>query len=458
MPKPLYDALKALSDSAPLRLHMPGHKGLGQGLFRDISRIDYTEITPTGNLYTMEGPIGPAEDLCARFAGAEEALFFSCGSTQGIYTMLAEAVGMGGTLLLERGCHKSVYQAMALLDITPRYFYAPRLPGKDLAGAVTETVLQEALEENPDAKAVFLTSPTYYGVISQIVPLARLCHSRNVALLVDEAHGAHFPALGLPSAAAQGADLSVVSTHKTWPALGSSAVLYVGKGAPFSKAHLKETATLFGTTSPSYPILASIDYGREALEGEMGKQYEKVAHLTENFRKILSEHTPFSTLEPEEGLLLDPCRLTIDVQPWLSGFQAAKALEHQNIFVEMADQRYLVCILTCCDDENTFERLLEGLKNLPLGTGEAQKAPELPPKPIFRCSIRQALLSPDKEKLPLFQAVGRIAGEVVAPYPPGIPIIAPGEEITEKHIAYLQKKSYNIREAVSVFTQNTKMY
>jgi arginine/lysine/ornithine decarboxylase len=279
-----------------------------------------------------------------------------------------------------------------------------------------------------------------------------------VALLVDEAHGAHFPALGLPSAAAQGADLSVVSTHKTWPALGSSAVLYVGKGAPFSKSHLKETATLFGTTSPSYPILASIDYGREALEGEMGEKYKKVAHLTEEFRKTLLESTPFSALEPEDGLLLDPCRLTIDVQPWLSGFQAAKALEQQNIFVEMADQRYLVCILTSSDDENTFERLLMGLKNLPLGTGEVLQTPEPPPKPIFRCSIRQALLSPGKEKRPLSQTAGRISAELVAPYPPGIPIIAPGEEITEKHIAYLQKKSYNIEEAVYVLTQNAKMY
>jgi arginine/lysine/ornithine decarboxylase len=275
---------------------------------------------------------------------------------------------------------------------------------------------------------------------------------------VDEAHGAHFPAILLPSAVAQGADLSVVSTHKTWPALGSSAVLYVGKDAPFSKKHLKETSTFFGTTSPSYPILASIDYGREALEGKLGEKYRETAIFTEKFRKTLLEDTPFSALEPEPGLSLDPCRLTIDVSPWCTGFAAAKALEQQNIFVEMADQRYLVCILTCCDEAETFDRLLEGLQQIPLGVESASCALEAPPKPVSRCSIRTALLSPRKEKLPLRQAAGKIAAELVAPYPPGIPIIAPGEEITEKHIAYLQKKSYNIEEAVSVLTQNTKMH
>jgi arginine/lysine/ornithine decarboxylase len=458
MSKPLYDALKALSDSEPLRLHMPGHKGQGQGLFRDVCRIDYTEITPTGNLYTMEGPIGPAEDLCARFAGAGEALFFSCGSTQGIYTMLSEAVGLGGTLLLERGCHKSVYQAMALLDIAPRYFYAPELPGKDLSGPVTVEILEEALERNPEAQAVFLTSPTYYGVISDIASLSQLCHRKKIPLLVDEAHGAHFPALGLPSAAKQGADLSVVSTHKTWPALGSSSVLYIGRDAPFSKAHLKETSTIFGTTSPSFSILASIDSGREALEGNFGEKYRETSKWTEIFRKTLAKNTPFTALEPGEGLTLDPCRLTIDVSPWCTGFAAAKALEQQNIFVEMADQRYLVCILTCCDDQETFSRLLEGLQHIPLGEEPRPQDLELPPEPVIRCPIRTALLSRHKEKLPLSGAAGRIAAELIAPYPPGIPIIAPGEEITEKHIAYLKKKSYNIEEAVSLLTADTKKH
>jgi lysine decarboxylase len=180
--------------------------------------------------------------------------------------------------------------------------------------------------------------------------------------------------------------------------------------------------------------------------------------MTEDFRKTLAKNTPFTALEPGEGLTLDPCRLTIDVSPWCTGFAAAKALEQENIFVEMADQRYLVCILTCCDDQETFSRLLEGLKHIPLGEEAPHCVLELPPEPVIRCPIRTALLSRHKEKLPLSQSAGRIAAELIAPYPPGIPIIAPGEEITEKHIAYLQKKSYNIREAVSVFTQNTKMY
>ena len=128
MAAPLYDSLLSFAQTNPLRMHMPGHKGVCEGLFSEITRIDFTEIAPTGNLYTGEGAITEAEALCANYAGAKSALFFTCGSTQGIYTMLAEAVGMGGELILERGCHKSVYNAMALLDITPHYIYAPPIP------------------------------------------------------------------------------------------------------------------------------------------------------------------------------------------------------------------------------------------------------------------------------------------------------------------------------------------
>ena len=209
---------------------MPGHKGACEGLFSEITPIDFTEIAPTGNLYTGEGAFTEAEALCANYAGAKSALFFTCGSTQGIYTMLAEAVGMGGELILERGCHKSVYNAMALLDITPHYIYASPIPGTPLSGAVTPEPVENALCRYPASKAVFLTSPTYYGVVTDLAPISALCHAHSAFLLVDQAHGAHFPSVGLPSAPEQDADLSVVSTHKTWPALGSSSVLYVGSG------------------------------------------------------------------------------------------------------------------------------------------------------------------------------------------------------------------------------------
>ena len=239
MSTPLYDALLALSGSDPLRLHMPGHKGRAGGLFRDVSAIDFTEITPTGNLYTGEGPIRDAEQLCAKAAGAKDALFFTCGSTQGIFTMLSAAVGLGGTLLLDRGCHKSVYHGMGLLDITPVYLTPAPLPGTALSAPPSAQQVDAALTSHPEAKALFVTSPSYYGLRADLAALAQVCHGHGAYLLVDEAHGAHFPFVGLPSAAALGADLAVVSTHKTWPALGSSSILYVGENFLMDALRLK---------------------------------------------------------------------------------------------------------------------------------------------------------------------------------------------------------------------------
>ena len=450
MAAPLYDSLVSLAKTNSLRMHMPGHKGIGEGLFSDITSIDFTEIEPTGNLYTGEGAISDAEALCAQYAGAKSALFFTCGSTQGIYTMLAEAVGMGGELILERGCHKSVYNAMALLDITPHYIYAHPIPGTSLAGAVTPEQVEDALCRYPAAKAVFLTSPTYYGVVTVLSPIADLCHRFHTYLLVDQAHGAHFPSVGLPSAPEQGADLSVVSTHKTWTAMGSSSVLYVGSDA-FDRLHLKKTSSLFGTTSPSYPILASIDYARARLEGSDGNAYRHCADLTAAFRERINGNSPFHALTPSDNLTLDPCRLTIDTRG-LPGHQADELLQRQNIYVEMSDEQYIVLILTCRDDETSFARLWNGIVSLMPHCNHQTKSEilDLPPKPEICCSIRAARFG-RQETIPLKSAAGRIAADIIAPYPPGIPILAPGEEISQKHIAYLQKKSYNIEEYIAVF-------
>lgn len=454
MNTPLYSALCAFSDSAPLRLAMPGHKGVGSGRFADIISIDFTELPPTGNLYESQGPVVAAEELAASFASAGDAMFFSCGSTQGIYTAIAAAVGMGGEMILDRGCHKSVYQAMGLLDITPHYIYHDTLPGTNLSGPVSPQAVEEALLAFPHAKAVFLTSPTYYGVISPISEIAEVCHRHGAFLLVDEAHGAHFPAVGIPSAVSLGADLAVVSTHKTWPALGSSSILYIGKDAPFAKSHLKELSALFGTTSPSWPILASIDYARAQLEGQSGADYRACAMNTAQFRQRINQESPFLALTPENtGAALDPCRLVIDtLHAGIPGYEADALLQQENIYIEMSDEQYLVMILTCQDGEATFSRLWEALRSLP--AREKMTVPPIgpPPAAIPRVSIRQAMLGP-RSYMPLKDAEGQISAAIAAPYPPGIPILAPGEEIREKHIAYLQKKRYNIEEDIAVFDQ-----
>ena len=373
MTAPLYDSLQRFADSDPLRLHMPGHKGRMDGLFRDASSIDFTELPPTGNLYTGEGPIADAEALFARTGGARDALFFTCGATQGIYTMLAAAVGRDGTLILDRGCHRSVYHGMALLDIAPVYLQPPLLPGLDLPAPVSGESLEQALTEHPEASAVFLTSPSYYGVITDLRPLAEICRRHSVFLLVDQAHGAHFPFAGLPTAVEEGADLAVVSAHKTLPALGSSSILYAGHRAPWDRLRLKSLAQIFATTSPSYPILASIDLARASLEGT--EDYRDAAALTREFRDRIRRETPFRPLTEDNGISLDPCRLTVDTAAGgLSGTEADRLLREKNIYVEMADPTYLVAIITCRDTRADLERFLAALKVLPAGAPLRQRA------------------------------------------------------------------------------------
>ena len=442
MTAPLYDSLRALADSDPLRLHMPGHKGRMSGLFRDAAAIDFTELPPTGNLYTGEGPIAEAEALFAETAGAGDALFFSCGSTQGIYTMLAAAAGQGGTLILDRNCHRSVYHGMALLGITPVYLHPPLSAETGLPVPVSPGLLEQTLSDHPEAKAVFLTSPTYYGVITELRPLAELCRRYGAYLLVDQAHGAHFPFIGLPSAVEEGADLAVVSAHKTLPALGSSSILYVKKDAPWNRLRLKALAQIFGTTSPSYPILASIDHARASLAES--EDYRETAARTAELRDRIRRETPFLPVMEECGLLLDPCRLVIDTAAaGLPATEADRLLQQRGIYVEMADPRFLVAIITCRDIREDLDRFLAALKELPVGDSPVYREAEHPPLPVPRMSLRDAVFDPAEEVV-LAGAAGRIAAGFAAPYPPGTPVLAPGEEITEKHIAYLQKKSYNV--------------
>ena len=239
---PLYDALRALAGSHPLRMHMPGHKGRPLPIpeLGDYAALDFTELPPTGDLYAGGGPIGAAQDLWARAFGMAQCLFLTGGSTQGVLSALTLACRPGEGILLDRGCHRSAYNALALLDLHPVYLYRAALPDTDILGPITPEQVAQALACHPEIKTVCITSPTYYGVLSDIPALAACCHAHGARLVVDAAHGAHLPFLGNRDLAR--ADLAVVSAHKTLSAPGQSALLLAG--ADFSHAELRRAASL----------------------------------------------------------------------------------------------------------------------------------------------------------------------------------------------------------------------
>ena len=440
MPTPLYDALAAFAAAQPLRMHMPGHKGgpTPMAEWSALAPLDLTELPPTGDLFAGGGPIGQAEELWARAFGMDGCLFLTGGSTQGLHTALALTCAPGDAILADRGCHRSVYHAMGLLALEPVYLARPWLAGAGVAGPISPEAVGKSLREHPNIKTVCITSPTYYGVLSDIPAISAVCRRFGAKLVVDGAHGAHLPFLGDRALAA--ADVVVTSAHKTLPAPGQSALLLVNG---MDLAQVRRTAAVFGSSSPSYPMMAALDCVRDWLEGEGGQAYARTARLTARLREQVPCLTPADAP-------LDPTRLTVCCP---DGRALEQALQARNIWPEMADAGHVVFILTCADDQSSIDRLAQALEELSL-TGTARPVLSIAPAPAPRrvLSVRQALFSP-VERLPLARAEGRVAARAVAPYPPGVPVIAPGEQVEKKLLSYLNEIGYNIWDSVAVVAQ-----
>lgn len=454
---PLYDALRAFAAARPLRMHMPGHKGrpLPAPELAGLSALDFTELPPTGDLFSGGDAIEAAEALWAKVFRMAHCLFLTGGATQGVQAALALACRPGDAVLLDRGSHRSAYNALALLDLRPVYLERPWLPQAGVTGPVSSQSVEAALKTRPDIKTVCITSPTYYGVLSDLPALAAVCRAHGAVLVVDGAHGAHLPFLGNFDLAA--ADLAVVSAHKTLPAPGQSALLLAGGSRTagacprptadalasrcFTQAELRWAASLTGSSSPSYVLMAALDVCRAYMEAEGAAAYRETAEAVAALRR----HYPSLT---EGDAPLDPARFVLRCS---GGFAAQEKLEALGVWPEMADAGHVVFIPTCADGPEQFARLRTALDTLT--PGDCPPFPPPPPLPEAVLTPRQALFSP-REHLPLARAEGRVCAQQIAPYPPGVPVVAPGERICKKSIAYLDEIGYNTREDIAVVPQS----
>ena len=438
MPTPLYDVLTKYAAQNPARFHMPGHKGkpLPAPELAGLSSLDVTEIPGTGNLYEAGEPFDAAQQLWAEVFGFDHCQFLTGGSTMGIHTGLALLCKPGDRVLVDRGCHRAVYNAMALLDLEPVYLERPWLEGEDLTGGFSREDVEKILDRHPEIKTVCITSPTYAGLLSDIRGIGELIHARGGKLFVDGAHGAHLPFLGVD--AFSGADGVVVSAHKTLPAMGQSALLFTNGMDP---GQVRRMASVYGSSSPSYPMMASLDLARQWLldhPGEYRRAADRVAGLRKKFPSL------------GDGLPLDPTRLTLKVK---DGPSFARALEERGIYPEMEDGGHVVLICTAQDGEEDFLRLEGALNELRDQMGDCAPLPA-PPLPERVLSLRQALFAPQTERV-LEDCEGEISAGHIAPYPPGVPVVAPGERIGKKELSYLQEIRYNIKLKVRTVA-NTK--
>lgn len=435
MSTPLYQALQDYIGRGTARFHMPGHKGAPLEPFGALTAYDVTELPGTDSLFEASGPIRQTERRLSALYGTADTLLSAGGSTLCIQAMLALVAREGGRVIAGRNLHLAAVNAMALLGLEPEWLYPDDSSGPGIGGRIAPAAVAQALERCPDAVAVYITSPDYFGVCSDIAGLAAVCHRRGVPLLVDNAHGAHLRFLPQPMhPIGLGADLCCDSLHKTLPALTGAALLQVGSPsfAPAARARM----ALFGSTSPSYLILLSIDRCLAYLESDGPDDLRRMAGITEELR----------ALARRQGLRLpagrcDPTRLSLLFgSTSLTQEQCAAALRQNGCEPELLCAAGCVLLLSAFNRPEDFLRLRQALAAMACTPQPCPPAAPLP-RPPRALPLRAAVLG-QSERLPLEKTLGRIAAQSSASCPPGVPVVVAGERIDK--IVLNSLKNYGI--------------
>ncbi|MEH2322098.1 MAG: aminotransferase class I/II-fold pyridoxal phosphate-dependent enzyme [Nostoc sp.] len=462
---PLLDALKANAARLHAPFYTPGHKQ-GEGIYQPLAdlfgkavfRADLTELADLDNLFAPQGVIQEAQQLAAEAFGASQTWFLVNGSTCGIEAAILATCGTGDKIILPRNVHSSAIAGLILSGAIPIFLNPEYDPVLDIAHSITPNSVQSALQQHPDAKAVLTVYPTYYGVCGNLRAIASITHQYNIPLLVDEAHGAHFafhPELPTPALAA-GADLTVQSIHKVLGAMTQASMLHI-QGNRIDCDRISKALQLVQSTSPSYLLLASLDAARQqmALHGKM--LMSRTLQLAEEAKTKISQIPGLSVLQipsfPNQGgsrgfLALDQTRLTITVSDLgLTGFAADQILDEKfAVTAEFASLRHLTFIISLGNTPSDIQQLLQGFTTLAKEyrrtnlTFKRQIWENLISKMshTLHFSPREAFFAVS-ETLPLAETSDRICAEIVCPYPPGIPVLMPGEVITKPLLDYLQQ-------------------
>nr|QGT51287.1 lysine decarboxylase [uncultured Firmicutes bacterium] len=448
--KDLYDSVKQFVKKDAIRFHMPGHNGgtgLSPRLKRDFFRLDVTEFEETDNLLAPQGVLKDAQVRASKVFGAGQTYFLTCGSTVGLEAMILGACPKGSSLLIDRNCHRAVISALILGEITPVFLYPEWDADNHVWRGFTRAQVERALSEHPECAGALITSPTYYGVCSEIQEIAALLHEQKKFLLVDEAHGAHFAFCdALPrTALEQGADACVQSLHKTLPAIGQSALLHIGKNAIVSYENIERSLRLLHTTSPSYPMMTGMDEAIKTMQGKGAKHLRTLIQKCEDIKtkiRILNHLTV--TDEATLDCPQDALRLVIGFEKLgISGRSAAKVLQEQyGIYAEMADSHYVVFIISAGNTEKELDLLESALEELATEQpADVQPQPlDLLLPPIDLALTPSAAFHAPRERRSLSKAEGRICAELIASCPPGAAAVLPGQRLTAEVLHYLQRQ------------------
>lgn len=451
---PLLKSIKDYADSKALPLHMPGHKRGGiykrlglDFLLDNILKMDTTEVPGVDNLYCPEGPVLKAQSLAAKSFGADHTFFLINGTTSGIYAMIMATTNPGDKIIIPRNAHRSAISAAILGRLHPVYILPEIDCQMGIAMGIKPETVEKALMENPDAKAVLITNPTYYGACSDIESIANIVHSYGKVFLVDEAHGSHFIFHeSLPKCAMNaGADMAAQSTHKTLPSMTGSSMLHV-KRDRVDLEKLRFFLQLVQTTSPSHVMLASLDAARYIMDKRGHMLLDKCIKYSNMVRYEINNNTKFYCLDNDKkghhGIYdIDPTRITVCVKKGgIIGSKAENILREKfNIQMEMSDIYNIVAITTAADDEDVYNRLTEAILMLSHEADIDKRDLYIEPPnclPKEEIAPFEAIYR-DTKIMDIKESIGYVCAEMAIPYPPGIPVIMPGERINQEIVNYL---------------------
>lgn len=450
----LYSRLKAYSDTDYYGFHMPGHKRnqirFGEGL---PYGIDITEIEGFDDLHHADGIIKEAQQEAARLYGAEETKFLVNGSTAGILSAVLGCTKKGDQILVARNCHKSVYHAIFLNELEPVYLWPGFSRQFQLNTEISVSAVKAALTKHSRIKAVVIVSPTYDGVVSDIESIAEAVHERGIPLIVDEAHGAHFgfhPYFP-ENALKKGADVVIHSLHKTLPSLTQTALLHM-RGEYIDKRRISSYLDMLQSSSPSYILMASIHECIRMLREEKEQLFEPYVRNLDTLRKNLQNLKHLKLVQTEH---YDRSKLVISVRHTdMSGRELYRELlEKYHLQMEMAAGSYVLAMTSPGDTKEGFARLEQALFELDAAAKLRENVQEddiakLPENPVICTSAKTALCgAKETTYLPVEKSEGMISLEYAYLYPPGCPMIVPGERISReciKRLAGYQKLGFKI--------------
>ncbi len=454
----LYDKLNSYVKSDIYPFHMPGHK-------RNVSSgdspyaYDITEIDGFDNLHHPRGIIRASLDMATAFYGTARTYYLVNGSTSGILSAISACTKQGGRIIMARNSHKSVYNAVYLRQLKAHYLYPKNIEGSSILGGIAPKDVEDLLKEYPDTQAVIITSPTYEGVCSYVAAIAKIVHKYGIPLIVDEAHGAHFSMHEYfpQSAIESGADIVVQSVHKTLPALTQTALLHVCSDK-ISLENIERYLSIYQSSSPSYVLMSSVDGCIRGIFSHGTKVFDLYVERLNRFRKRMDSCTHIKLLDNnilgKNGayeLDLGKLVLIINSERYTGHDVYEILLEKYHIQLEMASSDYVIAMTSMSDKDEGFERLYEALLEIDRdirineGYGALYKRDsssddedkDICKRRAVQCKGIYEAIEAEHEYVNFINSTGRISAEYIYLYPPGIPIVAPGEILEGTVIEYL---------------------